>query len=100
MPVASKVVDGFHFMPPSLRSWISKDIPEEQFSGHIPWTPFKKSIKAATFALMTSAGISMKSERSSAGAGPRSRRATQSAAGSAGRSDESAAARPDISSPL
>ncbi len=64
MPVASKVVDGFHFLPPSLRSWISKDIPEEQFSGYIPWTPFKKSIKAATFALMTSAGISMKSDPS------------------------------------
>ena len=62
MPVASKVVDGFHFMPPSLRSWISKDIPEKPFSGHIPWTPFTKSIKTATFALMTSAGISMKSD--------------------------------------
>ena len=62
MSAASKVVDGFCFMPPSLRSWISKDIPEEEFSGYIPWTPFKKSIKATTFALMTSAGISMKTD--------------------------------------
>ena len=60
MPAASKVVDGFCFMPPSLRSWISKDIPDDPFSGHIPWTPFTKSIKTATLALMTSAGISMK----------------------------------------
>jgi D-proline reductase (dithiol) PrdB len=62
MPESSKIVDGFLFMPPALRAWISKDIPDQPFSGKIPWTPFEKSISATTFALMTSAGISMKSE--------------------------------------
>jgi D-proline reductase (dithiol) PrdB len=55
-----KVVDGFRFMPPSLRAWITKNIPEGPFSGHIPWTPLKKSLREACFSLMTSAGISMK----------------------------------------
>jgi len=55
-----KVIDGFRFMPPSLGAWIGKDIPEEPFSGQIPWTPLQKPISATTFALMTSAGISMK----------------------------------------
>ena len=62
MPESSKIVDGFLFMPPALRTWISKDIPDQPFSGKIPWTPLEKSISATTFALMTSAGISMKSE--------------------------------------
>jgi D-proline reductase (dithiol) PrdB len=62
MPESSKIVDGFLFMPPALRAWISKDIPDQPFSGKIPWTPLEKSISATTFALMTSAGISMKSE--------------------------------------
>jgi D-proline reductase (dithiol) PrdB len=58
----AKVVDGFRFLPPSLRAWIGKDIPKEQFSGRIPWTPLQKPIRATVFALMTSAGISMKSD--------------------------------------
>jgi len=57
-----KMVDGFRFMPPSLGAWIGKDIPEEPFSGHIPWTPLQKPISETTFALMTSAGISMKTD--------------------------------------
>ena len=56
----SKGVDGFRFMPPALSAWISKDIPEQPFSGKIPWTPLTKSISETTFTLMTSAGISMK----------------------------------------
>ena len=28
----SKTVDGFCFMPPSLRAWIMKNIPEEDFN--------------------------------------------------------------------
>jgi hypothetical protein len=59
---ADKIVDGFRFLPPSLRAWISKDIPEKPFSGTIPWSPLQKPIKATTFSLMTSAGISMKSD--------------------------------------
>jgi D-proline reductase (dithiol) PrdB len=62
MSKASKTVDGFLFLPPALRAWISKDIPNQPFSGKIPWTPLDKSISEATFTLMTSAGISMKSD--------------------------------------
>ena len=58
----SKVVDGFLFLPPALRAWINKDIPQQPFSGEIPWTPLDKSIRETTFTLMTSAGISMKSD--------------------------------------
>jgi D-proline reductase (dithiol) PrdB len=59
---ADKVVDGFRFLPPSLRAWISRDIAKEPFRGTIPWTPLQKPITATTFSLMTSAGISMKSD--------------------------------------
>jgi D-proline reductase (dithiol) PrdB len=62
MAEASKIVDGFLFLPPALRAWIGKDIPDQPFSGEIPWTPLDKSISDATFTLMTSAGISMKSD--------------------------------------
>ncbi len=59
---SDKVVDGFRFMPPSLRAWLTKDIPEKAFTGHIPWTPLRKPISQTTFSLMTSAGISMKGD--------------------------------------
>lgn len=62
MAETSKIVDGFLFMPPALRAWISKDIPEQPFSGQIPWTPLGKSIRETTFSLITTAGISMKSD--------------------------------------
>ena len=62
MAETSKIVDGFLFLPPALRAWIGKDIPDQPFSGKIPWTPLDKSISDATFTLMTSAGISMKSD--------------------------------------
>jgi D-proline reductase (dithiol) PrdB len=58
----SKIVDGFKFMPPSLKAWISQSIPAEDFSGPIPWTPIEKPLAKTTIALMTSAGISMKSD--------------------------------------
>ncbi|MBW2432817.1 MAG: hypothetical protein JRF36_04395 [Deltaproteobacteria bacterium] len=57
-----KVVDGFRFMPPSLSAWIGKDIPDQPYSGKIPWTPLEKPIKEAAFTLVTTAGISMKSD--------------------------------------
>jgi len=57
-----KAVNGFRFLPPSLGAWIAKDIPAQAFNGDIPWTPLKKPIRETTFALMTSAGISMKSD--------------------------------------
>ena len=59
---ADRVVDGFRFLPPSLSAWFSKDIPDAAFSGHIPWTAFDKPLKEVTFALMTSAGISFKTD--------------------------------------
>jgi D-proline reductase (dithiol) PrdB len=62
MTDAGKVVDGFRFMPPSLRAWFNKDIPAEEFNGHIPWTPLKKPLKETVFSLMTSAGISLKTD--------------------------------------
>lgn len=58
----TKVVDGFRFMPPSLSAWISKDIPDHPYSGKIAWTPLDKPIKETTFTLITTAGISMKSD--------------------------------------
>lgn len=57
-----KVVNGFRFMPPSLGAWIGKDIPPQPFSGNIPWSPLKNPASKTTFTLMTSAGISMKTE--------------------------------------
>ena len=63
MVMSDKIVDGFRFMPPSLKAWISKDIPQAEFDGHIPWTPLGKPIAEAAFSLMTTAGISMKGDR-------------------------------------
>ena len=59
---SEKVVNGFRFLPPSLGAWIAKDIPAQPFKGDIPWTPLKKPIGKTSFALMTSAGISMKND--------------------------------------
>ena len=62
MTDASKIVNGFHFMPPSLGAWIGKDIPEADFTGDIPWAPLKKPVSETRFTLMTTAGINMKSD--------------------------------------
>ncbi len=56
------VVNGFRFLPPSLSAWFSKDIPDADFSGHIPWSPLKKPVKETSFSLMTSAGINFKTD--------------------------------------
>lgn len=58
----SNEVNGFRFMPPSLGAWIGKDIPKEEYQGDIPWTPLQKPIEQTRFTLMTTAGISMKSD--------------------------------------
>ncbi len=57
-----KIVDGFRFLPPSLGAWIRSTIPSEDFQGKIPWTPLSKPLSETTFALVTSAGISLKSD--------------------------------------
>lgn len=62
MAGADRIVDGFRFLPPSLAGWIKNDIPEEDFTGPIPWVPLKKPVLELTFSLMTSAGISLKSD--------------------------------------
>ncbi len=62
MEQEKKVVDGFRFLPPGLKAWIRTFIPKEEFTGYIPWTPLPKPISQTTFSLVTSAGISLKSD--------------------------------------
>jgi D-proline reductase (dithiol) PrdB len=62
MEQSGKVVDGFRFLPPGLKAWVRTFIPEEEFKGPIPWTPMSKRLSQATIALVTSAGISLKSD--------------------------------------
>ena len=62
MDAAGKVVDGYRFLPPSLAVWIGSRIGDREFEGHIPWTPFSKPLNKATFTLVTSAGISLKTD--------------------------------------
>jgi D-proline reductase (dithiol) PrdB len=62
MGALEKKVDGFRFLPPSLAAWIRSRIPGEGFKGSIPWTPLSKPLSEATVALVTSAGISLKSD--------------------------------------
>jgi D-proline reductase (dithiol) PrdB len=57
-----KTVDGFRFLPPALRAWISRKIPPGPFTGDIPWTPLAKPIAECTFSLVTTAGISRKTD--------------------------------------
>jgi D-proline reductase (dithiol) PrdB len=56
------IVDGFQFLPPALKTWIRTFIPDEEFKGSIPWTPVSKPLNQATLALVTSAGISLKTD--------------------------------------
>jgi hypothetical protein len=62
MEKREKTVDGFRFIPPGLRAWIRTSIPEEDFKEYIPWTPMTKPLSQSTIALVTSAGISLKSD--------------------------------------
>ena len=62
MDQAEKKVDGFRFLPPGLKAWIKTFIPDEDFKGHIPWTPMAKPLNETTIALVTSAGISLKTD--------------------------------------
>jgi D-proline reductase (dithiol) PrdB len=57
-----KVVDGFRFLPPGLAAWIRTFIPKEGFQGEIPWTPLAKPLAGTCLALVTSAGISLKTQ--------------------------------------
>jgi D-proline reductase (dithiol) PrdB len=62
MEIEKKVVDGFRFLPPGLRAWVKTFIPNEDFKDPIPWTPMSKPLIKVTVALVTSAGISLKSD--------------------------------------
>jgi len=62
MGASEKHVDGFRFLPPSLAAWIRSRIPGEEFKGDIPWTPVTKPLNKTTLALVTSAGISLKTD--------------------------------------
>ena len=57
-----KIVDGFQFLPPGLKNWVRTFIPDEDFRGPIPWTPMAKPLNQTTIALVTSAGISLRSD--------------------------------------
>jgi D-proline reductase (dithiol) PrdB len=57
-----KIVDGFRFMPPGLKAWLKKDIPETDYEGDIPWAPLKRLISQTKFSLMTSADINLKTD--------------------------------------
>lgn len=62
MERGEKRVDGFRFLPPGLRAWIRKIIAESEFKDPIPWAPLSKPLSQATFSLVTSAGISLKTD--------------------------------------
>jgi hypothetical protein len=62
MERGEKRVDGFRFLPPGLRAWIQSFIPPGDFTGPIPWTPLAKPLRQATMGLVTSAGISLKTD--------------------------------------
>jgi D-proline reductase (dithiol) PrdB len=62
MELNEKIVDGFRFLPPGLRAWVKTFIPDEDFKDSIPWTPMSKPLSKVTVALVTSAGISLKSD--------------------------------------
>lgn len=63
MATPEKTVDGFRFLPPSLAAWIRRyHIPPTAFAGEIPWTPLDAPLNRSVFALVTSAGISLKSD--------------------------------------
>jgi len=57
-----KKVDGFRFLPPGLKAWVRTFIPHEDFGGPIPWTPLSKPLSQTTISLVTTAGISLKSD--------------------------------------
>ncbi len=63
MQPSEKRVDGYKFMPPGLAAWFRTFIPQKEYKGDIPWTPHSKSLAETSFALVTSAGLSLKSDR-------------------------------------
>ncbi|HVN70696.1 MAG TPA: glycine/sarcosine/betaine reductase selenoprotein B family protein [Desulfomonilia bacterium] len=62
MGIHCKVVDGYRFLPPTLRALLKREIPETGYEGDIPWTPLRKSVSKTVFSLVTSAGIRLKTD--------------------------------------
>ncbi len=62
MQASEKTVDGFRFLPPSLAAWIDSLISAGKFEGTIPFTRLSKPLSEATLTLVTSAGISLKTD--------------------------------------
>jgi D-proline reductase (dithiol) PrdB len=62
MAAEQKRVNGFRFLPPGLAAWVRALIEEEAYDGPIPWTPLPGPLSQLTFSLITSAGISLKSD--------------------------------------
>ena len=62
MEHGEKRVDGFRFLPPGLKAWVHTFIPDEEFQGVVPWTPLSKPLRQTTVSLVTSAGISLKTD--------------------------------------
>jgi D-proline reductase (dithiol) PrdB len=58
----AKKVDGFRFLPPGLKAWVQTFIPDEEFQGSIPWTPLSEPLLQTTISLVTSAGISLRTD--------------------------------------
>ena len=61
MDKGEKRVDGYRFIPPSLAAWMRASIPDD-FKGSIPWKPLEKPLNRIFFALVTSAGMSLKTD--------------------------------------
>lgn len=55
------MIDGFKFCPPGL----AERLQQIKFVEHeeVPWTPLEKTIEECRFALVTTAGISMKGDK-------------------------------------
>jgi D-proline reductase (dithiol) PrdB len=62
MQASEKTVDGYRFLPPSLAAWIGSLISAKKFEGSIPFTALSKPLAEATLTLVTSAGISLKTD--------------------------------------
>lgn len=56
------IVNGFKFLPPKLSAWIRTFIPSAPFSGKIPFHPLPLPLSKARVSLVTSAGISLKTD--------------------------------------
>lgn len=59
VPTGGREVDPWRFAGSFLKNVLSSQIPDERFSGEIPWAPVTKPLAHSKLALLTTAGISM-----------------------------------------